>query len=76
MRERREARGREHRETRDEWALLALETQANGDSRSTYERSSLCRYERIFSPALAALAGRNDFDASKSITRVIGRDGP
>ncbi len=72
MRKGREEIGREPRETRDEWALLALETQANGDSRNTYERSlffsgslgSLCRYKRIFSPALAALvgAGRNDFD--------------
>ncbi len=42
--------------TREGWTLLTVETQANGDSRSTYERSpslfgslgSSCRYKTIF----------------------------
>ncbi len=52
------------RETREGWLLLSVETEANGDSSSTYERGpslavSLglsCRYKR-FCPALSALVG-------------------
>jgi hypothetical protein len=52
------------RETREGRPLLTVETEANGDSRSTYERDpslfgslgSLCRYKR-FCPALAFLDG-------------------
>ncbi len=50
------------RETREGWPKLTVETEANGDSRSTYERGpSLvvrCRYNtRDCWPALAALVG-------------------
>jgi hypothetical protein len=46
-----------HRETREGWPLLTVETERNGDSRSTNERSpslvgsldSLCRYKRFLS---------------------------
>jgi hypothetical protein len=43
-------------QSRDEWPLLTFETEANGDSRSTYERGpslvgslgSMCRYKIFF----------------------------
>ncbi len=52
------------RETRDEWALLTVETEVNGDSTSTNDRGPflvgslglLCR-SREFSSVLAALVG-------------------
>jgi hypothetical protein len=49
------------RETRVEWPLLSVETEVNGDSKSTYERvlpwqlCLSCRYTRDFCSALAAL---------------------
>jgi hypothetical protein len=39
MREESQARGR-NQGARDEWTLLAVETEANGDSRCTYKRGT------------------------------------
>jgi hypothetical protein len=47
----------DHRETREGWPLLTVETEANGGSKSTYKRGpylvgalgSSCRYNRLLS---------------------------
>jgi hypothetical protein len=60
------------RETRDGWPLLTVETEVDGDSKSTNERGSslgsLCRYKRLY-PALAALFGpvQNIFSSAYTI---------
>jgi hypothetical protein len=40
---------RSTRETREGWALLTVETEANGDSKSTNERGPSRRYKRFLS---------------------------
>ncbi len=49
-----------HKETREGWPLLTVETEANGDLKSTYERGpspASCACTRDFCPTFAALVG-------------------